>query len=161
MLHNPWNILLVLLSSLFPHGTSLQVPLTASTNTPLRFELRHLHALANSSRIVFADVPALATQSAAKQEFAQEPYYTVHTKSLRTYRPNSLAAHANARAQSRLSGRSSAACILWDDEEILAPDVERREVLQILAKMTNNAYLRPDEKGWYDLGDVWSPVRSF
>lgn len=39
------------------------------------------------------------------------------------------------------------------------PDVESREVLLVLAKMTSNAYYDgPDEQGWYDLGGNWTAV---
>jgi putative lipase involved disintegration of autophagic bodies len=47
----------------------------------------------------------------------------------------------------------------WDEDEVLGPDVSKRSVLQLLAKMTNNAYLNPGEAGWYDLGSNWTAVR--
>ena len=46
----------------------------------------------------------------------------------------------------------------WNEEEIIGPDVESRETLLILAKMTSNAYLQPDDKGWYPLGENWTTV---
>ena len=46
----------------------------------------------------------------------------------------------------------------WDEIEVEGPDVEDRETLLLLAKMTNNAYLMPDEQGWYPLGDHWNVV---
>jgi lipase ATG15 len=48
----------------------------------------------------------------------------------------------------------------WEEDEIVGPDVESRETLLLLAKMTNNAYLEPGEAGWYDLGDGWNAVRA-
>jgi hypothetical protein len=47
----------------------------------------------------------------------------------------------------------------WDEEEIVGPNVESRETLLVLAKMTNNAYLQPDDKEWYSLGENWTTVR--
>ena len=47
----------------------------------------------------------------------------------------------------------------WDEEEIVGPDVESRETLLALAKMTSNAYLQPDDKEWYPLGKNWTTVR--
>ena len=47
----------------------------------------------------------------------------------------------------------------WDEDEIVAPDVEKRQTLLALAKMTNNAYLEPGEAGWYELDKRWNVVR--
>ena len=47
----------------------------------------------------------------------------------------------------------------WDEGEIVGPDTESRETLLLLAKMTSNAYLQPDDKGWYSLGENWTTVR--
>jgi hypothetical protein len=41
----------------------------------------------------------------------------------------------------------------------MGPDVESRATLLELAKMTNNAYVEPDDPAWYDLGANWNDVR--
>ncbi len=46
----------------------------------------------------------------------------------------------------------------WEEDEVVGPDVEKRDTLLELAKMTNNAYLEPGEAGWYDLGGEWNVV---
>ena len=46
----------------------------------------------------------------------------------------------------------------WDDEEIEGPNVEDRQTLLMLAKMTYNAYVEPQDKDWYDLGEGWPTV---
>jgi len=51
--------------------------------------------------------------------------------------------------------------LAWDDEELTAPDVESRETLLELAKMTNNAYVEPDDPAWYDLGANWTTAYPF
>lgn len=57
--------------------------------------------------------------------------------------------------------RGQSAALDWHEEEVPGPDVESRETLQVLAKMTNNAYYDgPQEKGWYDLGGNWTQVSS-
>ena len=42
----------------------------------------------------------------------------------------------------------------------MAPDVTSRETLLMLAKMTSNAYIYPEETGWYDLDGEWNVVSS-
>ena len=64
----------------------------------------------------------------------------------------------NARVRSMRFRES--AIIDWDKIEMDGPDVNDRETLLVLAKMTNNAYLLPDEEGWYPLGDYWNDVSS-
>ena len=49
----------------------------------------------------------------------------------------------------------------WKEDEIIGPNVESRETLLELAKMTNNAYLEPDDAGWYSLNETWNVVRLF
>jgi len=46
----------------------------------------------------------------------------------------------------------------WVEDETIAPEVEHRESLLELAKMTNNAYVEPDDPAWYDIGS-WNSVR--
>ena len=46
----------------------------------------------------------------------------------------------------------------WEEDEIEGPDVEDRQTLLELAKMTNNAYLEPGEAGWYELSGEWNVV---
>lgn len=121
---------------------------------PLRFQLRHQHAVSNSSRVVFSDI-----QESLFTPLLPESYtYETQTRRLTTHRPSSLAAHASARLRYMRDGQSDAQ--LWEEEEILGPNVTSRTTLQTLAKMTNNAYYEPGEKGWYDLGSDWNAVRA-
>jgi len=46
----------------------------------------------------------------------------------------------------------------WLEDEIIGPDVEKRETLLELAKMTNNAYVEPEDPAWYELGSEWNVV---
>jgi lipase ATG15 len=47
----------------------------------------------------------------------------------------------------------------WVEDDTIAPDVENRVSLLELAKMTNNAYVEPDDPAWYDIS--WNIVRFF
>lgn len=47
----------------------------------------------------------------------------------------------------------------WDETDVVGPNVHDRETLQMLGKMTNNAYSQPGDKDWYDLGPEWNSVR--
>ncbi|KAI0029789.1 Alpha/Beta hydrolase protein [Vararia minispora EC-137] len=106
----------------------------------LELELRHLHA-ASHEHIVFSDItPSLASER-----------YSVGTRALRTARPPSFAAIQAAR-------RGDALGFGWEEEDIHGPNVDERETLLTLAKMTSNAYARPGDSGWYDLGGNWNTV---
>ncbi|KAG2052224.1 hypothetical protein BDR06DRAFT_1057840 [Suillus hirtellus] len=48
------------------------------------------------------------------------------------------------------------AILPWYKTEILGPNVEKQETLLELAKMTNDAYVTPDDSQWYELGKNWS-----
>jgi putative lipase involved disintegration of autophagic bodies len=47
----------------------------------------------------------------------------------------------------------------WEEEEIIGPDVEKRETLLLLAKMANDAYVEPNDPAWYELPGEWNIVR--
>jgi lipase ATG15 len=49
--------------------------------------------------------------------------------------------------------------VLWDPTDVLGPNVEDRETLLTLAKMTSNAYTTPTAAAsdWYAL-DGWNKV---
>lgn len=47
----------------------------------------------------------------------------------------------------------------WEGEEVDVPDVRDLETLRSMAKMTNDAYVKPDDGSWYDPGGKWNVVR--
>lgn len=108
---------------------------------PLRFELRHQHAISNSSRIIFSDVRPGSSGFVAEE-------YGVGTKSMTVHRPTSRDRFFSARWNSLTS-------VPWDEIEVEGPDIRDRETLLTLAKMTNNAYTEPENSDWYDLGPGW------
>jgi hypothetical protein len=117
------------------------------SRSSLRFELRHLHAVSpTTARVVFADVgPASSEgQSTGKEDVTS---YTLQTLSIKSFR--------RPRRAARLS---TIVTDDWEEKQILGPDVERRETLLQLAKMSNNAYVMPNDSAWYDLGNSWTPV---
>ncbi|RDB19292.1 putative lipase ATG15 [Hypsizygus marmoreus] len=130
----PTAIHTLIAAFLFTNGPS---PRPTST----RFTLRHSHAISNTSRIVFSDLP---------QSLTGDPYtYNVPTCTLKTHRPHSAAAFAAARMRSILHMQSEP--LAWHDEDVPGPDVTKRETLLQLAKMTYNAYSLPIGKDWYEL----------
>ncbi|KAF9041958.1 alpha/beta-hydrolase [Hymenopellis radicata] len=147
------NLVLTLLNVLTPS------PPTSSQQS-LRFELRHLHAVSPSSRVVFSDYkPRLNHSRTLVGDGEYETAYSVATRRIYAHRPPSFNAFSDARLRSLRFGQSES--LNWEEDEVLGPDVENREVLLTLAKMSNNAYLEPDENGWYDLGGNWSSTYPF
>ncbi|KAF5326713.1 hypothetical protein D9619_004273 [Psilocybe cf. subviscida] len=121
----------------------------------VQFELRHLHAVSpTDARVVFSDV-----RNGPPKESLVDSSYSVWSRKGTTYRPSSFAAHTHARLRSMRFGENE--WLDWEEEEILGPDVERRETLLELAKMTNNAYLEPDDPDWYDLDGHWNVTYPF
>ena len=127
----------------------------------LKFELRHLHAVSSSSAtVLFSDVSSpelLQTYTLSDPSGSTKATYSIHTSSIKTHRPSSFASFSNARLRSLQFGGNEG--VDWEEDEIIGPNVESRETLLELAKMTNNAYLEPDETGWYGLNGTWNVVR--
>lgn len=115
------------------------------TTGSMKFELRHTHGLVpNTTRVVFSDVSLSSLAPTI---------YDVRTKPTKVSKPKSQADFFSARSQRiGLEG-------LWDETEVVGPNVHDRETLLLLAKMANNAYEEPGSKGWYDLPQEWNTVR--
>ena len=148
---------LTALFSLFGFLTRLypqeQLHTFKSEPTRLQFELRHQHAVSPDAHIVFTDA---RTWTHALTD-GNTTTYTIPTRRLSTFRPPSFSAHEAARIRSIRHAQSSD--LPWREDELIGPDVEQRETLLELAKMTNNAYITPDDAAWYELGEAWHDVR--
>ncbi|KAG6832783.1 hypothetical protein H0H92_009401 [Tricholoma furcatifolium] len=125
----------------------------------LKFELRHLHAVSHSSHVIFSDVPLRTLDTHSNERNPLHDTYTIRTRQTTSFRPPSFQAFSDARTHSLRFGQSQS--LPWDEEDVIGPDVERRETLLELAKMTNNAYVDPLDKDWYDLGGGWNVSYSF
>lgn len=145
------NIVVFLLNFKYDNP-STYTPVIPSSTT-LTFELRHQHAVSSTARVAFADVPATHIYS---HKGDRSPY-SIQTRPIKTHRPPSFGAFSEARIQSIRHGQSLD--MPWEEDEIIGPDVESRETLLELAKMTNNAYVEPEDPAWYDLGGKWTEVR--
>lgn len=165
------NLLIVLLSTATStDAVEPQIPFRDTGARPvLSFEPRHMHAVSSSGHVVFADLPSIRAGH-MPSDLLSDPAlglaYTIDTRRTRTHRPPSSAAVSQARARRRRPPNPLAAQSFpddfvgwWEEDEVLGPDIERRETLLLLAKMANNAYLNPNDTLWYDLGDGWNAVR--
>ncbi|KAK7040340.1 putative lipase atg15 [Paramarasmius palmivorus] len=115
----------------------------------LQFQLRHSHAITNTSRVIFANEPA---------GFNDE-MFTIDTIPITTHRPPSFSAFSAARTRS--IQRLETEALLWSSTQVPGPDVKNRETLQLLAKMTADAYTQPGEKDWFDLGSDWNSTYNY
>lgn len=152
MLPTALKALLVLLLEFFLDRG--QHPQNSHFQKSLRFELRHEHGVSPDARVVFSDVP-----STMSLVYGNESSYSIETQHMTSYRPSSFSAYNDVRIRSMRHAQS--ANLPWYETEILGPNVEKRETLLQLAKMTNNAYVMPDDSQWYELGEKWITVRRF
>ena len=150
MLPTPLTALLVLFLD-FLLGRN-HLPNVSHSQRPLQFELRHEHAISPDARVVFSDVPSTAS-------YTNESSYSIDTRYITSYRPSSSGAYNDARIRSMRHAQSTH--LPWYETEIIGPNVESRKTLLALAKMTNNAYVTPDDSQWYELGEMWPNVRRF
>ena len=148
------NFIFALYSIFFPPDVSHR-PILPLRNT-LNFRLRHFHAVTPSAHVYFADVPLHSSLHPLHPDSQPLPL-SIPIAPVRTARPPSAEAFSEARALSR---RGQSTTLNWEEDNIMGPDVSKRETLLLLAKMTSNAYIEPDTDGWYNLTDKWGIVRS-
>jgi lipase ATG15 len=147
----------------------------------LKLTLRHVHAH-KGGRVVFKDVSDqqrfFIQQQPAEEDGRQiETSYQITPRLMKTYKPRSQAQFFEAREASlkklrqRRCGFPLATnqnqkdeddiVVTWDEWDVPGPDTESRETLTVLAKMTWNAYMTPEDGSWYDLGADWGQVCIF
>ncbi|GLB40238.1 putative lipase (class 3) [Lyophyllum shimeji] len=158
MLPSTLTSLLVPLLNIFTYSRST-VDESGPIPEKLQFELRHLHAVSGDARVVFSDAPSRTPYIQSHGQSRPDHSYSVRPKRLSTFRPQSFEAFDHARIRSAKFGQSED--LQWDEDEIVGPDVENRETLLELAKMTNNAYVPADDPAWYDLGPGWNDSYPF
>jgi len=133
-----------------------------NVSATLKFELRHLHAI-SSATVLFSDVSSpelLQTLTLSHpSDSIKATTYSIKTSWIKTHRPSSFASFSNARLRSLQFGENE--WVDWEEDEMVGPDVESRETLLELAKMTNNAYFEPNETGWYGLNGTWNVSYPF
>jgi lipase ATG15 len=142
----PTTIRILLSSFLWPKDSQI----TTSPSSPLTFSLRHEHGT-DGSRIVFSNVVS---------SFAPTTY-AVSTRHVDLHRPSSFSAFSKARWPSTSDIRLEP--LKWHDIKVVGPDVDRRDTLLQLAKMTYNAYASGpgSSSEWYEIGPKWNTVRVF
>ncbi|GJJ08686.1 hypothetical protein Clacol_002905 [Clathrus columnatus] len=131
-----------------------------SDRKTISFRLDHVYATTSSSRVLFANV---ANSRAPAITSTRLPSYSIRTKKISTHKPTSLEAFNRARFSSYTRRDDSLGndTMLWEEEEIIGPDVTDRETILLLAKMTNNAYnIDHEEDDWYDIGEEWNKASS-
>jgi lipase ATG15 len=112
----------------------------------LQLELRHQHAVSKSGKIIFADI----ARAQANSIDGFHNMYSLKTRKIASYKP--LAAPPRSPRLGLKEGTG------WEGVEVIGPDVESRETLLELAKMTHNAYLEVNDTRWYNLGGNWTSV---
>jgi lipase ATG15 len=150
MLHTLLSIAQPFLGVLF----WLQSSAPAPSPPRLQFQLRHAHALHDGHRVIFSDYDK---NSNALGPLFEETVFSLKTRNITTYTPPSYAAIAEARRLSIHAMQSPD--FRWDEEDVVGPNTEDRETLLLMAKMSNNAYYKPTDAEWYDLGPAWNGVR--
>ncbi|PPR05169.1 hypothetical protein CVT26_012255, partial [Gymnopilus dilepis] len=116
---------------------------------PINFQLRHLHAVTNDSRIVFSDFNPEASL------MAEETGFSIPIQNARIPRPASVSAFHAARRNREPDGITPA--VQWQDWDTQSPDITKRTTLEQLAKMSFNTYALDNSTAgeWYDLSDGW------
>ncbi|KAG9126719.1 putative lipase atg15 [Ceratobasidium sp. 392] len=152
---------------------ALFISFSVSTGAALdaqTFTLRHVHSShADTGRIRWADISedAVTASSLADPPLdgSSTHTHTLHTSRMSVHRPISQDAFHAARRRRKdrslfgrleLGGKEWGQSLGWDEDDVDGPAIDKRETVLALAKMTNNAYLEPDESGWYDLGGNWT-----
>ncbi|KXN87029.1 Putative lipase ATG15 [Leucoagaricus sp. SymC.cos] len=124
--------------------------------SPLTFSLRHIHTTTPSNDVLFADIKSPERMQALGHD-------SFNLKIPSTRRLNIPRTSANsfqsARMHSRVYGESTA--LDWSEDQVEGPDVNNKDVLMTLAKMTANAYVEVRDKEWYDLSKRWNQSFPF
>ena len=87
------------------------------------------------------------------------PSWTIQARPTIVHRPRSQAGLQRARLRSLRYSESEK--VEWESVETFGPDIEDRQTLAQLARMTGNAYALPGENNWYEIEPKWNNVCIF
>jgi len=137
-------------------GLKLRHAFIASPALPQSFSASHTRP-----QILFNDVLVAPDLTAGEQDCTQAAAtgFPIRTKRTQVNRAKDQKSFHEARRRS-LHAREST-ILDWEEHEILAPDTSDRSTVMELARMTGNAYFKPDDKGWYDVGGQWNSSFPF
>lgn len=124
---------------------------SGSDSSSITFQLRHQHAVTNSSRIIFSDI-----KPSASFADGDETVFSVISRNANVPRPESFSAFDSAR-KGRYRTDTTTTTLGWKDWEIPTPDVTKRSTLLHLAKMAYNTYAADNTTAsdWYAISDDW------
>ena len=134
---------------------------------PLEFTLRHVHAH-KGARVVLKDIMEHQRLSIAQATPEFSTSFSLTPRSTKVHRPRSQSQFFQAREASlnRLRKRrrgelveNDDIAVVWDEWDVPGPDTGSRDSLLVLAKMSWNTYILPEDPAWYDLSD-WGSVSS-
>ncbi|KIM26024.1 hypothetical protein M408DRAFT_73453 [Serendipita vermifera MAFF 305830] len=135
---------------------------------PLEFTLRHVHAH-TGARVVFKDVMEHQRLSIAETTPEFSTSFTLTPRSTKVHRPRSQQQFFQAQEASRNRLRKrrrgelvedDEISVAWDEWDVPGPDTGSRDALLVLAKMSWNTYILPEDPQWYDLSD-WGTTYPF
>jgi putative lipase involved disintegration of autophagic bodies len=143
-------------------------PIIQPSNS-LNLTLRHVHGH-QGAKVVFKDILDHHKFQITQQTPQFETSFSLTPRMVKTYKPRSQEQFFKAREQSirkqwlqrrGMLVEEDDIVVAWDEWDVPGPDSGSRETLLVLAKMTWNSYLTPDDSTWYDLGSDWGQVRRF
>ena len=109
-------------------------------------------------QILFNDVLVPSTPSLTNPR--SEDYTAAGFNPARLRTRKQLIKRPRSKTEYQIARKARRNDVEWDDVEIEMPDMEHRETLLELAKITGDAYALPGSKDWYDLDARWNSVRT-
>ena len=112
-------------------------------------------------QILFNDILVAPDLTEGEHDYTQAGVSGFHfrTHPISVNRVTNQTKYHKARRESFYTQQS--AILDWEESEVLAPDLTDRPTVMELARMTGNAYVRPDDKGWYEVGGRWNTSFPF
>jgi putative lipase involved disintegration of autophagic bodies len=128
----------------------------ASAELPQSFATSH-----NPPQILFNDILVAPDLTADEEDYTQAAAtgFHIRIKPIHVNRAKDQKSFQEARRRSIYAGEST--ILDWEEHEILAPDTTHRPTVMELARITGNAYFKPGDKGWYEVGGRWNSSFPF
>ena len=123
-------------------------PTEQNIRPAITFQLRHRHAVTNTSRIIFSDI----SRESSFIGDGIETQFSIPTSVKKIPRPESFAAFNKAR---RNPQRGLTPALDWRHWDVTSPDTSKRTTLLQLSKMSLDAYSVDNTTMWYDVSDSW------
>ncbi|KAF7796691.1 hypothetical protein EIP86_007874 [Pleurotus ostreatoroseus] len=137
----------------------MRIPFTLEHEYRLALPADDTRGLSNGQSLLTINTASSADRSLQDPLLPPSATAVLSARPTFIWRPRDPFQYEHARQRSLRHGESEP--VQWERVEVMGPDIEDKQTVGQLARMSGNAYAIPGQKNWYDLDGMWNTSFPF